>query len=108
MHRHAYAAASSACVCVPMYTYVSLYRSIQAFSAGCGDGSFLFEVLCGVKTVCPLSSILFVLCVNPFVDLVIRRCDAPKLSVTRICADDFGSALQSLMVLKAQANFPCC
>ena len=63
-----------------------LYRSIQAFSAGCGDGSFLFEVLCGVRTGCPLSSILFLLCVNPFVDLVIRRCDAPKLSVTRICA----------------------
>jgi len=81
-----------------------LYRSIQAFSAGCGDGSFLFEVLGGVKTGCPLSSILFLLCVNPFIDLVILRCDQPKLSVTRICADDFGSALRSLSVLKIQAS----
>ena len=81
-----------------------LYLSIQAFSAGCGDGSFLFEVLGGVKTGCPLSSILFLLCVNPFIDLVIKRCDQPKLSVTRICADDFGSALRSLVVLKTQAK----
>ena len=28
-----------------------LYMSIQAFSSGCGDGSFLFEVLGAVKTV---------------------------------------------------------
>ena len=82
-----------------------LYTSIQAFSAGCGDGSFLFEVLCGVKTGCPLSSILFLLCVNPFIDLVIQRCDAPKLSVTRICADDFGSALRCISVLQTQARF---
>ena len=81
-----------------------LYFSIQAFSSGCGDGSFLFEVLCGVKTGCPLSSILFLLCVNPFIDLVVQRCDAPKLSVTRTCADDFGSALRCLSVLQTQAK----
>ena len=81
-----------------------LYLSIQAFSAGCGDGSFLFEVDGGMKTGCPLSSLLFLLCVNPFVDLVILRCDIPRLSVTRICADDFGSALRSLSVLKIQAT----
>ena len=28
----------------------------------------------------------------------------PKLSVTRICADDFGSALRSLTVLKTEAS----
>ena len=60
-------------------------------------------MLGGVKTGCPLSSILFLLCVNPFIDVVILRCDQPKLSVTRICADDFGSALRSLSVLKIQA-----
>ena len=38
------------------------------------------------------------------IDLVILRCDQPKLSVTRICADDFGSALRSLSVLKTQAS----
>ena len=81
-----------------------LYLSIRAFSAGCGDGTFLFNVLAGVKTGCPLSSILFLLCVNPFIELVIRNCDVPKLAVTRICADDFGSALRYLLVLKTQAR----
>ena len=37
-----------------------LYTSIFAYSSGCGDGSFLFQVLGGVKTGCPLSSTLFV------------------------------------------------
>ena len=63
-----------------------------------------FVVLGGVKTGCPLSSILFLLCVNPFIDLVIKNCDQPKLSVTRICADDFGSALRSLSVFKSQSK----
>ena len=35
----------------------NLYTRISAYSAGTGDGSFLFYVLCGVKTGCPLSSI---------------------------------------------------
>ena len=61
-----------------------LYTSINAFSSGCGDGSFLFQVLGGAKTGCPLSSILFLLCCNPFIDLVMRLSDGPKLSVTRI------------------------
>ena len=80
-----------------------LYTSINAFSSGCGDGSFLFQVLGGAKTGCPLSSILFLLCCNPFIDLVLRLSDGPKLSVTRICADDFGSALKSLLTSKYQA-----
>jgi len=80
-----------------------LYTSIKAFSSGVGDGSFLFEVFGGVRTGCPLSSILFLLCCNPFIDLMLRVSDGPKLSVTRICADDFGSALKSLNSLKYQA-----
>ena len=75
----------------------------QPFSSGCGDGSFLFQVLGGAKIGCPLSSILFLLCCNQFIDLVMRLSDGPKLSVTRICADDFGSALKSLLTLKYQA-----
>ena len=43
------------------------------------------------------------LCVNPFIDLVIRLSDDPKLSVTTICADDFGSALKRLWTLQVQA-----
>ena len=81
----------------------SLYTSIKAFSSGCGDGSFLFENLGGVRTGCLLSSILFLLCCNPFIDLMLRFSDGPKLSVTRVRADDFGSALKSLLSLKYQA-----
>ena len=41
--------------------------------------------------------------INPFIDLLVRLSDLPKLSVTRICAYDFGSAPRSLKVLKKQA-----
>ena len=77
-----------------------LYSSITCYSSGIGDGSFLFEVFGGVRTGCPLSSILFLLCCNPFIFLMNLVSDGPKLSVTRVCADDFGSALTSLLVLK--------
>ena len=46
-----------------------LYTSITAYSFGIGDGSFLFEVFGGVRTGCPLSSIVFLLCCNPFIFL---------------------------------------
>ena len=69
-----------------------LYTSIFAYSSECGDGSFLFQVLGGVKTGCPLRSFLFLLGVNPFIDLVLWLSDGPKCPVTRICADDFVSA----------------
>ena len=81
-----------------------LYSKIFAYSSGCGDGSFLFEILGGVKTGCPLSSILFLLGVNPFIDLFLWLSDGPKCSVTRICADDFGSALKCLSSLRTQAS----
>ena len=34
---------------------------------------------------------------------MVRFSDGPKLSVTRVCADDLGSALTSLLSLKHQA-----
>ena len=80
-----------------------LYTSIKAFSSGCGDGSFLFQVFCGVRTGCPLSSILFLLRGNRFIYLLNKMCDERSLSVTRICADDSGSALRSLNTLRHQA-----
>ena len=81
-----------------------LYQQIQAFSSGAGNGSFLFDMLCGVKTGCPLSSICFVLGINPIVELFAWLSDGPKLSVTRVCADDFGAALKALKWLKVQAS----
>ena len=80
-----------------------MYTSIKAYPSGCGDGSFLFEVFGGVRTGCPLSSILFLLCCNPFIYLMNRIRDDRSLSVIRICADDFGSALKSLNTLRHQA-----
>ena len=74
-----------------------------AFSSGTGEGSVLFCVQAGVKTGCPLSSLLFLLGVNPVIDLFLRLSDGPKLSATRVCADDFGSALRYLRVLKVHA-----
>ena len=59
-----------AVLCVPMpqrNAIMSLYSRITAYSSGIGDGSFLFNVFYGVKTGCPLSSVLFRLCINPFI-----------------------------------------
>ena len=81
-----------------------LYSSIAAYSSGTGDGSFLFGFFGGVRTGCPLSSILFLLCCNPFIFLMNLISDGPKLSVTRACADGFGSALKSLDILRRQAS----
>ena len=79
------------------------YTKVTAYSSGTGDGSFLFRVLAGVKTGCPLSSILFLLGINPVIDLFVRLSDGPRLSVTRVCADDFGSALRHLHILRVHA-----
>ena len=55
-----------------------LYISITAYPSGIGDGSFLFEVFAGVRTGCPLSSILFLLCCNPCIFLMNLISDGPK------------------------------
>ena len=52
-----------AVLCIPIIDRIailSIYLKIIAYSSGLGDGSFLFNVLCGVKTGCPLSSVLFI------------------------------------------------
>jgi hypothetical protein len=82
----------------------NLYKEIRAYSSGSGDGSFLFFVLCGVRTGCPLSSLLFILCINPFIHLLMTLSDIPGFSVTRVCADDFGSAMKSLYTLRTHAS----
>ena len=81
-----------------------LYTDVTAYSSGVGDGSFLFDILGGAKTGCPASSVLFLLAVNPIVDLFLLLCDGPKLSNTRFCADDIGSALRKLCHIKRQAS----
>lgn len=51
-----------------------------------------------------MSSILFLLCVNPIIDLFRFVSGGLGFSATRVCADDFGSALQSLFRIKCQAS----
>ena len=41
---------------------------------------------------------------NPILDLFLYLSDGPKLSVTRVCADDFGTAVRHLRVLKVHAS----
>ena len=81
-----------------------LYTNVTAYSSGTGSGEFLFDVNGGVKTGCPLSSLLFLLGLNPIADLFNVLSDGPKLSVTRICADDIGSALKCLHQLRLHAS----
>ena len=81
-----------------------MYSLVTAYSSGAGDGSLLCFILGGVKTGCPASSILFLLAINPIVDMFVYLSDGPKLSATRICADDFGSALKRLHTLKRHAS----
>ena len=81
-----------------------MYTNCSAYSCGVGTGDLLFHVLAGVRTGCPLSANLILLGFNLFVFLINCCCDGPKLSRTCICADDVGSCLKSLTVLKTQYN----
>ena len=81
-----------------------LYTDVHAYSSGAGDGGFLFQILGGVKTGCPLSSVLFLLGINPIVYMFLLLSDGPRLSRTRVCADDFGSALAALRHIKRHAS----
>ncbi len=83
---------------------LAMYTKVGAYSSGIGTSSFLFYILGGVKTGCPLSSLLFFLGINPFVFLFSWLSDGPRLSTTRVCADDFGSALKHLRKLRRRAN----
>ena len=82
---------------------VALHRYNCVFFRGRG-WQFSFPFFAGVKTGCPFSSIAFLLAVNPIIDLFLYLSDGPKLSQTRVCADDFGSALKALHVIKTQAS----
>lgn len=42
--------------------------------------------------------------INPRVDLLIFCSDGPKASATRLCADDFGSALRALRTLRIHVS----
>lgn len=73
---------------------------MRSYSSGIGDGSFLLNVLCGVEAGCPLSSVLFVLCIHPFIDVFNWLSDNPGVSLARVCADGFGSTLAVKLELR--------
>ena len=81
-----------------------LYQRIITYASGVGDGSLLFAILRGVKTGCPLSSILSLWGINPIVELFIIMSDSQSLSVTRVCADDLGSSIKHFLVLIRQVS----
>ena len=47
---------------------------------------------------------MFLLCVNPFIDLFQRLSDSQACSMTRVRADDFGSAIKALSALRTHAS----
>ena len=83
---------------------MSLHSRITAYSSGIGDWSFLFNVLRGVETGCPLSPVLLILCMSPSIDCVNWLSDHPGFPITRVCADDFGSALDQLCRIETHAS----
>ena len=96
-----------AVLCVPMLhrkAIMNMCSRITAYSSGIGAGSFLFDVLCGVKTGCPLNSVLFILCISPFVNVCNWLSDNPWFFITRFCADGFGSTLDQLCRIEIQAS----
>ena len=44
------------------------------------------------------------MCINPFIDVFNWLSDNPGFSLTRVCADDFGSTLDQLCRIKTQAS----
>ncbi len=64
-----------------------LYYNSEAYSFGTGTGDFLFHVLAGVRTGCPLSATLFLIALNPFLDLFEYLSDGPEISASCMCAD---------------------
>ena len=84
----------------PHFDQEPLLPNASAYSCGIGTNGFLFRILAGVRTGCPLSATLFVLSLNPFLELINWLSDGPKISKTCVCADDVGSALRSLQGLR--------
>ncbi len=61
-----------------------------------GPVSFCFFALAGVKTGCSLSATLFLLAMNPIIEMFNLLSYSQNLSRTCLCADDIGSTLRCL------------
>ena len=77
----------------------SLYSFNHTFQMTADGKHLLFNIMCGVLQGCPLSSTLFVMCINPFLEHMDQSIFARNLGVVRACADDVGAALKSFHTL---------
>ena len=64
----------------------------------------LFQVLGGVRTGCFASSILFLMCINLFLNVFAKLSDILGFSLARVFADDFGSVPRMRSTLKTHAS----
>ena len=78
----------------------SMYVLVVAFArAGCDAASeFLFVIMRGVLQGCPLSGSLFVIDLNPLLDMFVGALAGPEgdepVGIIRVCADDIGAPLR--------------
>ena len=77
----------------------NLYENNRGFSSIGGMQLFIFLVLSGVLQGCPLSGSLFVICMDPLLNMFAEYIQNPSRSQIRACADDVGAALQRLSQL---------
>ena len=52
-----------------------LYKCANAYAVGLGTGDWLFQILAGVRTGCPLSAPLFFIAINQIFDMFIEFSD---------------------------------
>ena len=73
----------------------ALYDQCNTFIKHNGAILFLCQVRSGVLQGCPLASLLFVLTMEPFVQLFNNFLDSQQLGRTCLCADDVGIVFKS-------------
>ena len=77
------------------------YKDSNAYWMQNGSYNHLFPVGGGVQQGCPLSSVLFVLAIDPLLWVLSQVVAKPALGCVRVCADDIGISLRHLSTVKA-------
>ncbi len=78
----------------------ALHKDCSASHGSRGGDSADLRVLSGVLQDCPLSGMLFALCLNPFVLMMKKGADLKLLAATRARAADIGAAVRRISVLR--------
>ena len=77
-----------------------MYYCNCAFAVMGSTVEILFVILAGVLQGCPLSGILFVMCIDPLLNKFNPEVVATKRAPVRACAGDIGASLTSIAILK--------